>query len=203
MAAQPLAWLNLILLLATMLLTLFFYVKSVGPAALERKIGEGAYRRCARYRFIASALMCVATAYYVIYVFFPLPLPLPHTLPWDWWLSALIAVFIAIPSAYLLVRGMKDAGEETVRPRKEHTLYGGIYRHIRHPQALGEVLYWWVVAFLLHSPFLVLFSFLWLPIFALMCLAEERDLVIRYGRAYEEYRKNTGFIIPRRQTPGE
>jgi protein-S-isoprenylcysteine O-methyltransferase Ste14 len=95
---------------------------------------------------------------------------------------------------------MKDAGKETMIPEKEHTLYGGIYRYIRHPQALGEVTFWWVIAFLLHSPFLVLFSFVWLPIFAIACWAEERDLVIRYGQAYEEYRRNTGFVIPKRQT---
>jgi protein-S-isoprenylcysteine O-methyltransferase Ste14 len=31
-----------------------------------------------------------------------------------------------------------------------------------------------------------------------MCLAEEKDLIIRYGKEYLEYRKNTGFIIPKR-----
>ena len=45
-----------------------------------------------------------------------------------------------------------------------------------------------MIAFLLHSPFLVLFSAIWIPVFVLMCRAEERDLLIRYGSAYEEYR---------------
>ena len=30
-----------------------------------------------------------------------------------------------------------------------------------------------------------------------MCLAEEKDLVIRYGEAYLEYKRNTGFLIPK------
>jgi len=94
--------------------------------------------------------------------------------------------------------GLKDAGEESLAPKKEHVLYGGIYKKIRHPQAAGEVTLWWVAAFFLNSPYLALFSFIWLPVFYIFCWAEEKDLVIRYGDAYLEYRKNTGFIIPKR-----
>jgi len=135
----------------------------------------------------------------VIYFFYPLSLSLPQSFPWPWWVSALIAVAIALPSGYLLWRGMRDAGEETMIVKVEHTLYGGIYQKIRHPQALGEMPLWWVIAFLLHSPFLVLYSFVWIPVFVVMSWAEERDLVIRYGQAYEEYRERTGFLIPKRR----
>ena len=55
------------------------------------------------------------------------------------------------------------------------------------------------VLFLLHSPSLVLCSLVWIPVFTIMCLPEERDLVIRYGEAYEEYRQRTGFLIPKRR----
>ena len=54
------------------------------------------------------------------------------------------------------------------------------------------------LAFLLHSPFLVLYSFVWVPIFIMMCLAEEKDLLIRYGEAYAEYQKHTGFLFPKK-----
>jgi protein-S-isoprenylcysteine O-methyltransferase Ste14 len=36
----------------------------------------------------------------------------------------------------------------------------------------------------------------------LMCLAEERDLLPHYGETYEEYRRNTGFMLPRVPTAG-
>lgn len=199
MKAITIAWINFAVLVASTLLTLYFYVRSVGPAALEKKIGPAAYARCTRYRFVASGFMGIATANYVIYFFYPLPLPLPQSFPWPWWVSALIAVVIALPSGYLLWRGMRDAGEETMIVKAEHTLYGGIYQKIRHPQALGEMPLWWVIAFLLHSPFLVLYSTVWIPVFVVMCWAEERDLVIRYGQAYEEYRERTGFLIPKRR----
>lgn len=192
-------WINFAVLILSTLLFTYFYVLSAGPAAREARNGPRAYPLCSRYRIIASILMTVATVNYVIYCFYPLPIPIPTTFPWPWWVSAVIALAIAIPSGYLFVRGMKDAGEETMIPRKEHTLYGGIYETIRHPQAAGELPFWWVVAFLLHSPFLALYSLVWIPIFVGICLAEERDLVIRYGEAYEAYRAHTGFLLPRRK----
>ncbi len=84
-----------------------------------------------------------------------------------------------------------------VSSRKSTPSTGVLYRKIRHPQAAGELPFWWVFAFALHFPFLALFSFLWVPVFALMCLAEERDLLLHYGETYEEYRRNTGFMLPR------
>ena len=196
-AATTVAWINFIVLVISTLLTLYFYVKSVGPAALEQRIGSEAYKKCTRYRSIAGLFMGVVTTNYILYVFFPLPIPLPPTFPWSWWVSALIAAIIAIPSGYLFVRGMRDAGEETMITKKEHTMYGGIYQKIRHPQAIGEMPIWWVIAFLFHSPFLVLYSFAWIPIFIAMCKAEEHDLLIRYGEPYAEYQEQTGFMLPK------
>ena len=164
------AWINLIVLILSTLLTWYFYIKSTGPAALEKKIGVVAYKKCTRYRLLASLFITVACINYVVYFFYPLPLPLPQTFPWSWWISGVIAAVIAIPSGYLWIRGMLDAGEETMVVKKDHTMYKGIYEKIRHPQAIGELPFWWVMAFLLHSPFLVLYSFLWAPIFLVMCL---------------------------------
>lgn len=193
--AHTIAWLNLVLLVGAMALTLVFYVLSVRPAALELKIGPGAYKRCARYRFVSGAMMLLETAGYVVYVFYPLPILLPRTFPWPWGISALIGVAIAIPAGYMLIRGVRDAGEEAMVPKKEHTLYGGIYEQVRHPQAWEAVL-WLTIAFLLHSPFLALFSLLWLPVEYVMVMAEEGDLVLRYGQAYEEYRRRTPAFLP-------
>ncbi|NOY98720.1 MAG: hypothetical protein GXP40_05890 [Chloroflexi bacterium] len=192
------ARINFIVLLLSTALTAYCYIKSAGPAALEQKIGAGAYAICTRYRIASAVLMTVAGVNYVVYAFYPIAMPLPRTFPWPYWVSALIAVAIAVPSGILFARGMKDAGEETMFVKKEHTLYGGVYRKIRHPQAAGEVWYWWVFAFLCHSPFLVLYSFIWLPLFHWMSLAEERDLLIRYGEAYQRYRENTGMYFPKR-----
>jgi protein-S-isoprenylcysteine O-methyltransferase Ste14 len=142
-------------------------------------------------------MMLVAVTY-VLYYWFPLPISFPITFPWPWSVSAVIAACIAAPSMYLMLRGVKDAGEETMKPKRDHEMYVGIYERIRHPQALGEFPLWWVIAFLVHSPFLVLFSFVYIPVWYYFCVAEERDLIIRYGAPYEEYRDRVGFWIPKR-----
>jgi methanethiol S-methyltransferase len=191
------AWINFLVLLLATFLTPVYYLKSAGPAALERKIGPAAFEKCGRYRLLSAIFMTLAGINYVVYAFYPLPLPLPRVFPWPYWVSALIAVVIAIPSGILFAWGMKDAGEETMQPKKEHSLYGGIYKRIRQPQATGEVWYWWVFAFLCNSPFLVIYSVIWLPLFHLMSRAEERDLLIRYGQDYQAYLKSTGMYFPK------
>ena len=191
------AWLNVICLVAVTVLTAVFYVKSAGPAALEQKIGPAAYARCGRYRAVSGVCMLVGMGNYIVYYFYPLPLPLPETFLWSWWVSAVIGVVIAVPASYMFGRGMRDAGKETMVPQKEHELYGGIYERVRHPQA-WEAFLWFTIAFWLHSPFLVLYSFVWAGVEYVMVMAEERDLVIRFGQAYVDYRQRTGAFLPKR-----
>jgi protein-S-isoprenylcysteine O-methyltransferase Ste14 len=175
----------------------FYYVKSVGPAALERKIGEAAYKKCEQYRLLASIPFYLVVVNYLVYFFYPLSIPVERYFPWDYLVTAFIATVILIPSLYLMFRGVRDAGKETMSPRKEHTLYGGIYEIIRHPQALGEVWLYLVIGLYLNSPFLALFSLIFLPLFYYFSVAEERDLAIRYGQAYVEYRNRTGMFFPK------
>lgn len=153
---------------------------------------------CARDRVIAMFFELMTTVSYVVYYFYPLPLRLPRHFPWPWGISILIALAIGIPAVALMVKGMRDAGEEALRPKKDQVLFGGIYDRIRHPQAAGEVFLWWVIAFLLNSPFLVLFSFFYIPIFLIMSWAEEQDLLLRYGESYAAYCRKTGAFFPRR-----
>ena len=191
------AWLNVVCLVAATILTALFYVKSACPAALEQRIGPAAYARCGRYRAVSGVFMFVGMANYVVYYFYPLPLPLPEEFPWSHWISAVAGTALSLPAVYLMMRGMRDAGKETLVPQKEQTLYDGIYERVRHPQAWEAVL-WFTFALWLHSPFLVLYSFVWLAVEYLMVMAEERDLVLRFGRAYLDYRLRTPAFLPRR-----
>lgn len=194
------AWINFITLIIGGILMTVFYLMSVRPAALEKKIGEIAYQRCGRYRMVTMIFMFTIMANYILYHWFPLPFdPFPRVFPWPYWISALIAVVIAVPCLYLEIRSSLDAREETLRPDKSHTMYKGIYEKIRHPMAVGEAPLWWVIAFLVNSPFLVVFSFIWIPVWIWWCFAEERDLLIRYGEAYQEYRQHTGMFFPKRK----
>ena len=192
------ACINFAIMCFASLLFLFFYVRSASPAGREKIIGPRAYQLCFYDRLISGAFELVITISYILYYFFPLPTPLPDQFPWAWWISLVIAALIGIPATVLMLVGLRDAGEEALRPKKEHTMYGGIYAKIRHPQAVGEVFLFPVMAILLHSPFLTLFSLIYFPIFILLCYAEEQDLLLRYGDPYAEYCQRTGAFWPRR-----
>ena len=192
------AWINLAVLIFSSLMFLYYYIMSVSPATREKVLGPKAYARCGRDRAIAIVFEMITLVNYVIYIFYPLETPLPENFPWAWWGSAAIAAVIAIPTMTLMFIGMRDAGEEAIRPKKEHSMYGGIYGKLRHPQAVGEVFAWLSIAFLLNSPFLAVFSLIYFPIFLMMCFTEEQDLLWRYGDAYAEYCKQTGAFWPKR-----
>jgi len=191
------AWLNLALLTFSALLFLNYYVLSVSPAALEAVYGPGAYQRCGNYRVVAIGFEIITVINYIVYFYYPVNSPIPQSFPWPWWISIAIALLIGVPAVYLMIVGMKDAGEEAVRPRKEHGMYGGIYAKLRHPQAAGEVFLWLVMALMLNSPFLAVYSLLFFPIFLLMCLAEEKDLLLRFSTPYAEYMRTTGAFFPK------
>jgi protein-S-isoprenylcysteine O-methyltransferase Ste14 len=193
------ASINFATLLIGGVLMAILYSMSVRPAALEKKIGPRAYKRCGTYRSLASIFMLTITANYILYHWYPLQFdPFPRTFAWPYWVSALIAVVIAIPCVYLEVLSYKAAKSETLLPDKSHTLYTGIYEKIRHPMAVGEVPLWWVIAFLVNSPFLVVFSFIWIPVWYWWCVVEEQDLVVRYGVPYIQYQKRTGMFWPKK-----
>lgn len=194
---QILAWSNFAVLIVSSVIFTVYYMKSVQPAALEKKIGIRAYEKCKWYRIVAGAFMMIAAINYIEFYYYPLP-GLPTSLrvfPWPYYVSMIIAIAITIPFGYLMWIGMRDAGEETMTPKKDHTMYsGGVYEHMRHPQAVGEFPLWWTFAFIANSPFLALFSFLYIPIWYYFSVQEEKDLVLRYGTAYEEYRERVGWF---------
>ncbi|MHA2229950.1 MAG: methyltransferase family protein [Candidatus Thorarchaeota archaeon] len=195
-------WVNLLLLIFFTIIALYYYIKSVQPAKLEQEIGEIAYEKCERYRVYASIPFLFFFVSYVLYVFYPLPLPIPNELPWDYSISIILAIIMAIPSFALMGLGVRAAGEETLRPKKEHEMYGGIYNKIRHPQALGEVWVAHILGLILNRTFLFLFAFVWIPVFYYMSVVEERDLILRYGEPYFEYRERVGMFFPKRaKTP--
>ena len=197
------SWINFIVLILSTALMVFFYIKSVYPATLSQKIGLRAYARCAYYRITASIFELITIINYLIYFFVPLSIGFPQFFMWDYWISIFVAIIILLPSLYIMLKGVKDAGREALFPDIDHTLYTGIYDKIRHPQALGEAFIWFSVALILNSPFLFLYSLVWFPLFYWFCKAEEEDLIIRYGEAYVDYKKRTGMFFPRKRQKKE
>ena len=200
MNSAMIGWLNFAVLVVSSIVFSVMYVLSVRPAHLEQKIGEKAYRRCGQYRTIGTTPMMIAIFNYVLYRWYPLPIdPLPARFPWPYGINVTLAAIIGIPAMVLLFWGMHDAGKETLTPDKSHTMYGGIYEKIRHPQAVGEAPIWIVTALLVNSPFLAVFSLLYLGVWYWWCVEEEKDLLLRYGQAYADYRARTGMLWPKRR----
>jgi protein-S-isoprenylcysteine O-methyltransferase Ste14 len=200
MNQATIGWLNFVVLVISSVIFSVLYVLSVRPAHLEQKIGEKAYRRCGYYRLIGMIPMVVASLNYVLYHWYPLPIdPLPARFPWPYGVNVALAAIIGIPAMGLMLWGVRDAGREALAPDKSHTMYGGIYEKIRHPQAVGEAPMWIVMALLINSPFLVVFSLLYLGVWYWWCVEEEKDLLLRYGQAYADYRARTGMLWPKQQ----
>jgi protein-S-isoprenylcysteine O-methyltransferase Ste14 len=195
-----LGWLNLVALVMSSIAFSVLYRLSVRPAHLEQKIGQEAYRRCGQYRLLSSILMTLAMANFVLYRWYPLPIdPLPARFGWPYGVNVLVVVLTGVPAMWIFIRGMHDAGRETMVPDKSHTMYGGIYDKIRHPQALGEAPMWLAVALLLNLPLMAVFSLLYLGVWYWWCVEEEKDLLLRYGEPYADYRARTGMFFPRRR----
>ena len=97
-----------------------------------------------------------------------------------------------------MIKGVLDAGSETVEPSKTTKMYGGIYNYIRHPQTIGEMPWFIIIALFLNSLFLVIWSTTMILIVSpIIMYFEEKDLIERFGDAYREYQKRTGAVFPK------
>jgi len=81
-------------------------------------------------------------------------------------------------------------------PRK--LIVDGPYKYSRNPMALGTLMFYLGVAIALGSYSAVIIVL----VLALLLLfyireVEEKKMAERYGEAYQEYRENTPFIMPR------
>jgi hypothetical protein len=92
-----LAWINFLIMILVGLSCGYFYIKSVSPATLEKKIGEIAYKKCTLYRTISGIFFVSFFITWVVYFYFPLPIPIPRFFPWERWISGLMALAIAVP----------------------------------------------------------------------------------------------------------
>lgn len=72
------------------------------------------------------------------------------------------------------------------------------YSYCRNPMALGSIVMYLGVAILIGSISAVGFVLLWsVLLLTYIKLLEEKEMELRFGEAYREYRKQTPFILPR------
>jgi len=121
-------------------------------------------------------------------------LPIPRII------SILLGLLFVIPAAYIQIKSRMKIGFLPGGPfpdlRKEKSLINtGIYGLIRHPIYLGFILWQIGIAILMDAAYaLIFFIFYILSYFPIIYL-EEKELIQKYGKQYQEYKKKTPYMI--------
>ena len=193
-----LATINFISLLASFFVMAYFYTLSIQPVKKSEIHGDKAWKQCKTYRSIGGLGELISVINLVLWIWFPLPIVNEWVINSNIWVGVIIGLCILIPCVIIMIKGIIDAGSETLSPSKDTELYGGIYNYIRHPQTLGEFPTFVAISFIFNSWFLVLISSLLIIIYTpIMIHYEENDLVKRFGEKYIEYQKRTGALFPK------
>ncbi|MHA1913449.1 MAG: methyltransferase family protein [Promethearchaeota archaeon] len=87
---------------------------------------------------------------------------------------------------------------ETHRPEKLVTT--GIYSKVRHPQYLGAILAHIGISILLSSYYSLISSPLIVSIIYIISWKEEKELLVEFGKDYENYKKMVPMLFPRIRT---
>jgi protein-S-isoprenylcysteine O-methyltransferase Ste14 len=151
------------------------------PVTREEKIGDEAWKQCARLRSISFLFASVMVINTFLWIWFPIPelawLVYPNPL-----VGIVFGIIIGIPCLYIMVLALRDAGEEMHTPLKETTLHGGIYRRVRHPGAVGEMPLYVVIALFTNSLFMTIWMLTLIVLFTpIHVYYEEKDLLKRFG----------------------
>jgi protein-S-isoprenylcysteine O-methyltransferase Ste14 len=189
--------LNFLAYLAACAAATFLYVKSVGPAQMGYEKVKDPYALCRQFRTRSIVAKVLAFLFFILNRY--LPLATVYSVPFRWpqWLLFSLALLLGIPGLTLMITGLQDLGSESYAPDKTNKLItSGIYRTIRHPQSY-EALLWPAIALGLNSQLMLALSALWIPLGIIMAMAEETDLVIRFGEPYIKYRAKTGMFFPK------
>jgi len=74
----------------------------------------------------------------------------------------------------------------------------GPYKYCRNPMMLGAILYYFGISFYQHSFSALFFTILFFLLFVLYVkVIEEKELAMRFGGVYLNYKETTPFIIPK------
>ena len=139
---------------------------------------------------------------------------LKATLPESWkgWLAIVVGLGLLIVGSTLFVGCLRRFGMEgrgTLAPwdPPSELVTSGAYAYVRNPMISGVVLLLLGEALVLRSAPLLEWAGLFFLVSAIhIPILEEPQLKRRFGRAYEEYRRNVTRLVPRLSSwtgPGE
>ena len=188
---------NFLSLNISALLFSFFSIRSVLPVTREEKAGEQAWEDCYQDRIKMSFAIVVMVVNMLLWIWFPLEV-LNMQIFENGVFGILIAICIAIPCSFMLYLALRDGGTEHMKPLKETQLHGGIYTKIRHPGVLGEMPLYIAIGLLINSLFITVWAIVFVVLYTTLYIYyEEKDLLKRFGKPYEEYKERVGAIFPK------
>lgn len=114
------------------------------------------------------------------------------------WMGAALIMF----DVWVLAQVERQLGTHHLVGQAELTSSGeikrdGIYARVRHPRYAAMMISTLGACLMAARPAMWCVAAVWAACVALMIRLEERELVARFGAAYEEYRRRVPAIIPR------
>ncbi|HUS50490.1 MAG TPA: methyltransferase [Candidatus Paceibacterota bacterium] len=103
-----------------------------------------------------------------------------------------ILIFLGL---YLSFFGLKEIKGNLVKAKRVYDK--GIYSKIRHPIYSGLIVSLFGFSLIINSLLFFIYSFLTILMFIWIAFYEEKHLIRRFKKNYEEYKKKTGMFIPR------
>lgn len=134
----------------------------------------------------------------LLYFFIPLSYPSITVLQNKVWLAlGLILIYAGIGFfswAYLYLGFVGTLGGASLG-LKDELITTGPYRYTRNPQYLGILLFLFGFSILTQSLYLILFSFLWVILFYVLAVTEEKELEAAFGEEYVKYKKEAPMFF--------
>lgn len=112
---------------------------------------------------------------------------------WMGWLTVLVSTFLI---DHFELFGLRQVIRVFFKQPDPPTPFKtpGLYQWIRHPIMLGFIIAFWATPTMTMGHFL--FAAVTTAYILVAIQLEERDLINYFGKAYEQYRKQTGMLLP-------
>ncbi len=117
--------------------------------------------------------------------------------PWVYFTIALQGIAVALLGYSLLQTGAFQFIGLTQAlgiPAEDNLNTGGLYRFIRHPLYTFSLVFLWLTPVMTRNLAILYLAFT--IYFVIGALYEERKLLTLFGKAYQEYKARTAYIIP-------
>jgi len=119
--------------------------------------------------------------------------PLPAALRWAGLVPAVLGGLLVTWTFRTLGKNITDT---VVTRREHHLVVAGPYRWVRHPFYLSFFLILLADSLLTANVFLAVSGLLLASLLVARTSTEEKFLVARFGRAYEDFQARTGQFVP-------